>query len=59
MYFNKLIQSIIEEKTEPEKEESEYSPWCIEIVKDPKRGEMYNLLGDLIIKLFELRSKLK
>jgi len=59
MTFNSLIQQYLEEKSEPTKEDYEAMPWGIEIVKDSKRSEMYNELGELIIKLFELRSKLK
>jgi hypothetical protein len=59
MSFNSLIQQYLEEKAEPTKEDYEAMPWCLEIVKDSKRSEMYNELGELIIKLFELRSKLE
>ena len=59
MSFNSLIQQYLEEKSEPTKEDYEAMPWSLEIVKDSKRSEMYNELGELIIKLFELRSKLK
>jgi hypothetical protein len=59
MSFNSLIQQYLEEKSEPTKEDYEAMPWSLEIVKDSKRSEMYNELGELIIKLFELRSKLE
>ena len=59
MTFNSLIQQYLEEKTEPTKEDYEAMPWGLEIVKDPKRSKEYNELGNLIIKLFELRSKLE
>ena len=59
MTFNSLIQQYLEEKSEPTKEDYEAMPWSLEIVKDPKRSEMYNELGELIIKLFELRSRLE
>jgi hypothetical protein len=59
MSFNSLIQQYLEEKSEPTKEDYEAMPWSLEIVKDSKRSEEYNELGNLIIKLFELRSKLE
>ena len=59
MSFNSLIQQYLEEKSEPTKEDYEAMPWSLEIVKDPKHSEMYNELGELIIKLFVLRSKLE
>ena len=59
MSFNSLIQQYLEEKSEPTKEDYEAMPWSLEIVKDSKRSEMYNELGELIIKLFELRSRLE
>ena len=59
MSFNSLIQQYLEEKSEPTKEDYEAMPWGLEIVKDSKRSEMYNELGELIIKLFELRSRLE
>ena len=59
MSFNSLIQQYLEEKSEPTKEDYEAMPWSLEIVKDSKRSKMYNELGELIIKLFELRSRLE
>jgi hypothetical protein len=59
MSFNSLIQQYLEEKSEPTKEDYEAMPWSLEIVKDSKRSGMYNELGELIIKLFELRSRLE
>jgi len=59
MIFNSLIQQYLEEKSEPTKEDYEVMPWSLEITKDLKRSQEYNELGDLIIKLFELRSKLE
>jgi hypothetical protein len=59
MSFNSLIQQYLEEKSKPTKEDYEAMPWSLEVVKDPKRSEMYNELGKLIIKLFELRSRLE
>ena len=57
MRFEQIIKIVLEQA--PKKEESEPMPWSLEITKDPKRSKEYNELGDLIIKLFELRSKLK
>jgi hypothetical protein len=59
MSFNSLIQQYLEEKAEPTKEDYEAMPWSLEIVKDSNRSAMYNELGELIIKLFELRSRLE
>jgi len=59
MSFNSLIQQYLEEKSEPTKEDYEAMPWSLEIIKDSKRSDMYNELGELIIKLFELRSRLE
>jgi hypothetical protein len=59
MTFNSLIRQYLEERTETTKEDYEAMPWCIEITKDPKRSKEYNELGNIIIKLFELRSKLE
>jgi|LakMenE18May11ns_1017448.scaffolds.fasta_scaffold8124237_2 hypothetical protein len=58
MSFNSLIQQYLEEKSEPTKEDYEAMPWSLEIVKDSKKGKLYNELGELIIQLFEIRSKL-
>jgi hypothetical protein len=56
MRFEQIIKIILEQTT---KEDYEAMPWSIEITKDPKRSKEYNELGNLIIKLFELRSKLE
>ena len=57
MKFEKLFEQFIIEK-EIEKEDSLFS-WTIEITKDPQKSEKYNLLGELIILLSQLRNKLK
>jgi hypothetical protein len=57
MRFEQIIKIVLEQA--PKKEEYEPLPWSIEITKDPKRSREYNELGDLIIKLFELRSRLE
>ena len=56
MRFEEIIQSLLEK--EDNQKDVEHLPWSIEITKDPKRGEVYNELGDLIIRLFEFRAKL-
>jgi hypothetical protein len=57
MQFNEVIQAFLEEKR-IEEEKTEPQPWCIEITKDLSRSKEYNELGDLIIKLFQLRAKM-
>jgi hypothetical protein len=57
--FDTLIQRFLKEEKNQKKENYENLPWSIEITKDPNRSTEYNELGDLIIKLFELRSKVK
>ena len=57
MRFEQIIKIVLEQA--PKKEEYESLPWSIEITKDSKRSKEYNELGDLIIKLFELRSRLE
>ena len=47
-------QFILEKKEEPEAP----VPYVIEITKDDNRGRRFNDLGDLIIKLSQLRSRL-
>jgi len=57
MRFDKVISLVLEQIPKKE-EEPEPQPWCLEIKKDPSKSEEYNKLGDLIIRLFELRAKL-
>jgi len=57
MRFDKVINLVLEQIPK-EEEKPEPQPWCLEIKKDPSKREEYNKLGDLIIRLFELRSKL-
>ena len=57
MQFEEVIQAFLKEKR-IEEEKQVPQPWSIEITKDPAKGKLYNELGDFIIKLFELRSKL-
>ena len=57
MRFDKVINLVLEQiPTEEEKPEPQ--PWCLEIKKDLSMRKEYNELGDLIIRLFELRAKL-
>jgi hypothetical protein len=57
MRFDKVI-SLVLEQIPKEEEKPEPQPWCLEIKKDLSKSEEYNELGDLIIRLFELRAKL-
>ena len=60
MQFEEIFKLVIKEQEKPKEEEKpEPQPWCLEIKKDPSMSEEYNELGDLIIKLFELRSRLE
>ena len=58
MRFDKVINLVLEQIPK-EEGEPEPQPWCLEIKKDPSMSEEYNELGDLIIKLFELRARLE
>ena len=58
MRFDKVINLVLEQIPK-EEEKPEPQPWCLEIKKDLSKSEEYNELGDLIIRLFELRAKLK
>ena len=58
MHFEKIIASLLEEK-EDKTLEYELLPWCIEITKNPSKSEEYNELGRLIIKLNEIRARMK
>ena len=58
MRFDEVI-SLVLEQIPKEEEEPEPQPWCLEIKKDLSMSKEYNELGDLIIRLFELRSKLE
>lgn len=57
MQFNEVIQAFLEEKR-LEEEKQVPQAWSIEITKDLNKGKLYNEIGDYIIKLYELRSKL-
>ena len=58
MQFEEFFKLVIKEQEKPKEEEPEPLPWCLEIKKDLSMSKEYNELGDLIIKLFELRAKL-
>ena len=58
MRFDKVINLVLEQIPK-EEEKPEPQPWCLEIKKDFSKSDAYNELGDLIIKLFELRSRLE
>lgn len=57
MKFNELVSKLLFEKKE-NKEEIPV-PFVIEITKDSEQSNLYNELGDIIIKLSYLRNKLK
>lgn len=58
MQFEEFFKLVIKEQEKPKEEVPEPQPWCLEIKKDPSMSEEYNELGDLIIRLFELRARL-
>lgn len=56
MKFSELLEQYLKEiKSEPDFSES---PWGIEITKNLEKSDEYNQLGELIIKLSILRSKM-
>jgi len=56
MKFLELLEQYLEEVKE--ESDSIESPWSIEITKDSKKSDEYNQLGELIIRLSFLRSKM-
>lgn len=54
--FSELLERYLEEVKE-ELSSSE-TPWSIEITKDEEKSKEYNQLGELIIRLSTIRSKL-
>lgn len=54
--FSELLERYLEEVKE-ELSSSETS-WSIEITKDKEKSKEYNQLGELIIRLSTIRSKL-
>lgn len=59
MQFEEIFKLIINEQEKPKEEEPQPEPWCLEIKKDFSKSKAYNELGDLIIRLFELRARLE
>lgn len=59
MQFEEIFKLIINEQEKPKEEEPQPEPWSLEIKKDFSKSDAYNELGDLIIRLFELRSRLE
>lgn len=55
MTFEELHKQYV---TEKEKKEFSSTPWIIEITSNPEKTSLYNLLGEMIIKLAELRTRL-
>lgn len=57
MKFEKILKKYL---IEVEKNQEIFpQPWSLEITKDLNKSEEYNLLGELIIQLSILRSKIK
>ncbi len=56
MKFSELLDQYLKEVKE--ESDSIESPWSIEITKDSKKSDEYNQLGELIIRLSSLRSKM-
>jgi hypothetical protein len=56
MKFSELLEQYLKEVKE--ESDSIESPWSIEITKDSKKSDEYNQLGELIIRLSSLRSKM-
>ena len=54
MTFEELHKQYILEK----KEEKKPEPWSLEITSNPDKSSLYNLLGEMIIKLAQIRSRL-
>lgn len=59
MQFEEIFKLVISEQEKPKEGEPQPEPWSLEIKKDYSKSEVYNELGDLIIRLFELRARLK
>jgi len=54
MTFEELHKQYIVEK----EKEVEQVPWSLEITNNAEKPPLYNLLGEMIIKLAELRSRI-
>lgn len=55
MTFEELHQQYV---TEKEKKEISSSPWSIEITPNTEKSPLYNLLGEMIIKLSQIRTRI-
>jgi hypothetical protein len=55
--FEEIIRKCLVE-AENFSEEKREEPWTIEITKDPNKSKEYNLIGELIIQLASLRTKM-
>jgi hypothetical protein len=53
--FEELHKQYVVEKEEKEKSSE---PWSLEITSNPDKSSLYNLLGEIIIKLAQVRSRL-
>lgn len=57
MKFEEIIQKCLIE-AENSSEEKREEPWTLEITKDLNKSKEYNLIGELIIQLASLRTKM-
>ena len=57
MKFEEIIQKCLIE-AENSSEEKREVPWTLEITKDSSKSKEYNLMGELIIQLASLRTKM-
>jgi len=55
--FEEMIQRCLVE-AENFSEEKREEPWSLEITKDFTKSKEYNLIGELIIQLASLRTKM-
>lgn len=56
--MNLFEKVIVEALKDDKKEYSPKEPWVIEITQDDTKSNLFNELGELIIKLSQIRSKL-
>ena len=57
MKFEEIIKKCLIEAENSFQEKLE-EPWALEITKDSNKSEEYNLIGELIIQLASLRTKI-
>lgn len=57
MKFEEIIKKCLIEAENSFQEKRE-EPWALEITKDSNKSEEYNLIGELIIQLASLRTKI-